>query len=192
MRIISWDKIIPDVLPEVAQAPKDTVRRHIVSAAGKFFTETGIWKQTLDPAKLRERKNTIELLPERGTRIVSISGVFDLTKNQKISRELYRSDSDLLTFFRTYAEDRMMQIAAAVKPTRSSSGLPESMYEDWGMAIAYGAIASLKSMRGREWEDATGAQVRLALFLDGIAEAKMEIARGGSSETQYMKPRWIG
>lgn len=192
MRLTPWEKIIPDVLPEVSQAPKPMVRSHIISAAGKFFTETGIWKQTLDPAKLRERKNTIELLPERGTRIVSISSVFDLTKSQQISRELYHSDSDVLTFLRTYAEDRMMQITAAVKPTRSSKGLPESMYEDWGMAIAYGAIASLKAMRGREWEDMAGAQARLALFLDYIAEAKGKVARGGSSETQFMKPRWIG
>lgn len=192
MRIVLWNKLLPEVLPEVAQAPKDIVRRHIISAAGQFFTKTGIWQQDLDPAKLKARRNKIELLPERGTRIVSILNIQNLTKNRPVSRNEYHSNGDVVTFARTYADDCMMQIVAAVKPTRSSAGLPESLYEDWGTAIVYGAIASLKVMRGREWEDLTGAQTRLALFNDYVAEAKGKIASGGSSETQLMQVEWIG
>ncbi|MCT4627940.1 hypothetical protein [Halodesulfovibrio sp.] len=191
MRVVKWDTIMPDVLPEVSEAPKAVVRRHIISASGKFFAETGVWRMPLDPVKLKAGRNQIELLPERGSRIVSILGVYDMTASRAIPRTEYSSDSDVLTLYRTYPDDHMLQISAALKPTRSSEGLQQGMYDDWADAIAYGAIASLKSMRGREWEDLTGAQVKLALFNDYIAEAKGKVAFTGSSETLFMTPGWI-
>ncbi|MBI9113139.1 hypothetical protein [Maridesulfovibrio ferrireducens] len=188
-----WKILVGYVQPEVATCPKGTIINEIRRAAIVFCQRTQVWREELDPLFFPAGIASAELEPPRGARVCEILVVTNLNGGVALIPEIqFSSTNDNLDLIDTPTLDTQLSVLAALKPTLASDGMPEGLIEDWGQYIAYGAIASLKAMRGREWEDIPGAQIKNELFEDGIASAKIKVITGGAKRSLTVKARSFG
>lgn len=187
MPISLWKELVNDVQPEVATCPKFTIINEIRRAAIKFCKESGVWEvelRTFVPANI----GRVILDPPDGARIQLVTEVTD--EYGSMDRDCYSVTSTSEDLILPPApENRWITVSVILKPTRKSEGMPESVIEDHGNIIAYGAIASIKAMSGQVWEDLTGAQIKKMLFDDGVADAKVDKLRGGVKRPLRVKSR---
>ncbi|OEU70155.1 MAG: hypothetical protein BA863_00915 [Desulfovibrio sp. S3730MH75] len=185
-----WKILMPYVLPEVDKCPKAQITNEIRRAAITFCQRTQIWREILDPLFFPADIASAELEPPRGARVCEVLVVTNLNGGVALTPEVqFSATSDTLDLIDTPTLDTQISVLAALKPTLLSTGIPEGLMEDWGQYIAYGAVASLKAMRGREWEDIPGAQIKNELFEDGIASAKIRVITGGAKRSLTVKAR---
>ncbi|WP_027178771.1 hypothetical protein [Maridesulfovibrio bastinii] len=183
-----WKTLVGYVQPEVATCPKGTIINEIRRAAIRFCRETAIWVEQLDPLFFPAGMDTADLDAPRGSRACMVTelkgenGVLDPQYD-------YSATPDMVKLINTPTINSQFEVKAVLKPTLSSDGMPEGLMEDWGEIIAYGAIASLKAMIGREWEDLSGAQIKMNLFNDGIADAIVDRLREGTNKPLRVKSR---
>ncbi|MBI9113173.1 hypothetical protein [Maridesulfovibrio ferrireducens] len=188
-----WKILMPYVLPEVDKCPKVQIVNEIRRAAIVFCQRTQVWREELDPLFFPAGIVSAELEPPRGARVCEIITVTNLNGGVALIPEVqFSSTSDTIDLIGIPTFDTQLSVLAALKPTLLSTGIPEGLMEDWGQYLAYGAVASLKAMRGREWEDLPGAQIKNELFEDGITSAKIRVITGGAKRSLTVKPRSFG
>ena len=184
-----WKVLMPYVLPVVDKCPKAQIVHEIRSAAITFCQETQIWQEDLDPLFFPEGIAEADVDPPRESRVCEIISIKTQDGEELTPGLNFTATLEAVTLTATPTVDTQLDIRAALKPTLASTGIPEGIMEDWGQKIAYGAIAALKAMRGREWEDVPGAQLNNQLFEDGMASAKYRVMIGGAKRGLKVKPR---
>lgn len=183
-----WKTLVSYVQPEVATCPKGTIINEIRKAAIYFCRETAVWTEQLDPVFFPAGLDTADLDAPSGSRVCMVTEMKG--ENGVLNPEYdYRATPESVTLSSVPATDAQYEVKAALKPTLMSEGMPEGLMEDWGEVIARGAVASLKAMRSREWEDLTGAQINKTLFDDGVAEAKVDRLREGTNKPLRVRSR---
>lgn len=71
-----------------------------------------------------------------------------------------------------------LRVNAALKPTRASTSFPDWVYQRYVETIAHGAKARLMLIPTKPYSDPKLGEWHRAQFNDGIAEAKIRVARG--------------
>ncbi len=189
MRIAPWKALLPYVLPEVDKCPKAQIINEIRRASIDFCQRSQIWQEELDQLFFLAGFATAEMDPPRETRICEVMSLRTLNNEYLTAGEHFKATTGTVFLSVTPTVDTKMIATAALKPTLTSTGLDEGIMEDWGYVIAYGAIASLKAMRGREWEDIPGAQIKNELFEEGVTSAKIRAVTGGAKRSLTVKSR---
>ncbi|BDQ36303.1 hypothetical protein SYK_06630 [Pseudodesulfovibrio nedwellii] len=189
MANVLWKTLLPYVLPEVDKCPKAQIVNEIRRAAITFCQRSQIWQKDLDYLFFPAGVATADLDPPQESRVCEVISVSHLNGEELIAGTHFTATTDIVTILVMISQDTKLIPTVALKPTLLSTGIPEGLMEDWGKDIAYGAVASLKAMRGREWEDIPGAQIKNELFEDGIASAKIRAITGGAKRSLQVKPR---
>ncbi|WP_027179452.1 hypothetical protein [Maridesulfovibrio bastinii] len=188
MANVLWKTLVPYVQPEVTTCPKGTIINEIRRSAIVFCESSSVWEESLDQLFFPAGLDTAGLDAPHGARVFLVTelkgkdGILD-------PRHDYYATASTVTLREKPSIDASYEVRALLKPTLSSDGMPEGLIEDWGLKIAYGAIASLKAMRGLEWEDLTGAQIKMKLFNDGIADARLSRLHGGTNKPLRVRSR---
>lgn len=184
-----WKTLLPYVLPEVDKCPKAQIVHEIRRAAIDFCQRSQVWHVDLDYLFYPAGVATAHLEPPREARVCEVLSVRTLGDQPLEPVENFTATTEAVTLVAVPTVDTKMIAHVALKPTLASTGMPEGIMEDWGREIAYGAIAALKAMRGREWEDVPGAQIKNELFEEGIAAAKIRVITGGAKRSLTVQPR---
>lgn len=184
-----WKTLLPYVLPEVISCPKAQIVNEIRRAAIDFCQRSQIWREDLDYLFFPAGVATADLDPPQDSRVCEVVSVSLLDGSTLEVGTHFTATTSVVSMRIMLDVDTKLIPTVALKPTLAAPGIPEELMEDWGYVIAYGAIASLKAMRGREWEDIPGAQIKNELFEDGIASAKIRAITGGAKRSLTVKPR---
>lgn len=189
MATAEWKTLLSYVRPEVDRCPKAQILNEIRRASITFFERSKVWQETLDQLYFPAGIDTAEVDPPRDTRVCQIVSLKRVDGTEVKAGSGFTASSEVIVLGHAPLEPVFMIPIAALKPTLSAQGVPEHLMEDWGLDIAYGAIASLKAMRGREWEDIPGAQIKNGLFNDGIYQAQRVAINGREKKAMRAKTK---
>lgn len=170
----SIEAILSVVLPQVIPCPKSIAMDALQMTSMDFFRETGVWTESLEADV--SAHDTV-LYPELPGSCV-ITNVLSLcVDGTEIEAGEYEATGKEIILKNCPSQNGLALITASLRPSRHSAELPEDILEEWGDALAFGAIAKLKSMSGLriEWTDASGAAVNNQLYQESLSIAKGRI-----------------
>ena len=78
----------------------------------------------------------------------------------------------------------------ALKPSMAATTFPDELFEQFGMDISKGALASLTLMANQPWSDQTTARVAAAEFLNAKAVTSRQVERGFATSGRKSATRW--
>lgn len=176
MGLTGLDSIARQVLPQVLPAPRGMVEDSIMYAAADFCDASEVWTDTFQEAIGYGEASCLPTLPS-GQRIARLLEVW--LGSSRLYPGEYEQAGDEIYFKFPVGQPAIVTVRAAIKPARFAGRLPESIVEEYGDVIAYGALAKIKAMSGQgiEWSDASGAGIALQMYNEGVARAKIAAIR---------------
>jgi hypothetical protein len=81
------------------------------------------------------------------------------------------------------------RVLYSVKPTSSSSSIPDSVGKEHRETIAHGALYRLQMMSGQPWSNPNAAGVNKQLFERGVGKVIRQVKYGFSGGSLTCKPR---
>lgn len=81
-----------------------------------------------------------------------------------------------------------LRVTVAIKPSRASTNVDDSIFERWAPVIGMGARALLHEQPNQPYTDGNSAMKYRALFKAGIDTAKLERSRGLTQSVQVLRP----
>jgi hypothetical protein len=172
----AWNDFLPSVLPSCKGVPISQARQEIRAAAIDFCEETLCWVEALDNVSVQA--SVIEYMldpPSNDTTIAALTEV----KRSEASTALtagthYAFDnvSATLTLLSTPGSAYTLEIKAALRPARTSAGIPAAIFEHFLDGIAARAKSRILGMVGHAWSDPQMAMLHEDTYLEKAAEAK--------------------
>jgi len=187
----------PYIRPYVPECPNVVIDEHLAESAARFCAETQCWRVNLEAANTEAGESLYDLDVPAGTDIEAIVSL-------EVDGSLVTPVLDALEAPSTTLDDRGKPTAyalfnetqvqfyptpdgaytfrglIAVKPKLTATAIDEFIYRNYGRAIAYGAVASLKLVPGKAWSDPAMAAAYEGLFGKGVADAKRRTFRNTS------------
>jgi hypothetical protein len=206
-----WSAFLPDLLPHVPECPEILAEHELRRAAQLFFEKTRAWKVELEAIPVAAGDVTIQVMPDDSKQeIVRIeSAWYDDKPLDILQHESYRSTSDWKDdtgtpceiCLLTPAEARLYPIpdAAAttglrcnvsVKPSDSSSGIPDNLFSKFRDAIVKGAKFQLMLYLNKPWSSPEMAVAFSRMFDADIAAATVSAARGFGAARIPSRIKW--
>lgn len=179
---MKFDKLLPLVLPKVRNVPKVAAVIEIRDAAICFFENTLAWQKTLDAVALAPGATEVAMVVPTGTVVTKVLSVVD----EHGTDVPYISDRTTVTV-EAAGVARTITANVALKPTATAEEFDDDLFDEFGGAIAKGAVAQLKAQGGAEWFDQAGAAVAMKLFEDAVASEKRKAFAGTRSGNIYVK-----
>jgi hypothetical protein len=191
----TWDRYLPDVLPEVIGCPNPTATRHLLRAAQRFCEETGCWRVDLDPvltspdmqfdipsgariARLWDASvdgRPIDIDTQNGTRLA------DRKAGLTGCDRLLTSDRVNFTILPTPADGLEVIVAVSLMPTDDAAGIPDEVGDEYSAVIAKGALSTLLAMNNVAWQNIGRAGDFAREFGNAIDTTAIRVARSYSS-----------
>ena len=190
---ISYESLLPEVLPMVAGCSDTLAENAIRSAAIEFCERTSAYQLELEPITTISNIYEYDLEPPTGTTVHKILWVThdgqDLEPltttllEQRVPR--WRTDNGLPVYFvkPTASLIWLVPIPSAqlvnstiirvvLKPTHTSTMSDESIMDEYRDAIVNGALFRLLRIPGKDWSDLQGAQLYSSLFESVVITAE--------------------
>lgn len=193
----TWNDFLPDVLPSCKGIPISQARTEIRKAAIDFCGETLCWKEDLD--ELTTTSGVTEYLldpPDSESAIVALVSVRrDSTSGHLLqpgSRYTFDAVSARFVLLDTPGSAFVLYINAAVKPSRTSSGLPDGLFEEYADGIAARAKARILGMPGHAWSDPQMSMYYNETYLNEAAKAKRRSSKQYSVGNSHVQWRSFG
>lgn len=198
----AWSTFYDWVMPEVPGVGEPMANRALCDAAIEFYKLSGLVVAQLAPITVIPGTATYDMVPPVGYDVSRIEEMFfgdmrlfpvsntDLARmyfnwvNVVGSPQYYMSEAS--SSFRLVPKpDPAMTFTDTIVPrvvlvpTRAATEIAEDwVYEDWGDAIAAGAVALLMQMPQKPWTDLTRAAGFADVFRRGATAAKADANRG--------------
>lgn len=175
-RMERLDSLLPQVLPQVDGCPASMARDALQFIASDFCKVAGVWERDLLEL-VPAGENRVPLHLPREARLASVLDT--ALEGARLSRESFAVGADEIVLRDAPCRDAELAARVTLRPARFASTVPEFLLEEWGDAMAFGALARLKTMSGVNvtWTDPQGAQVNLTLYNEGIYAARTRIFR---------------
>lgn len=178
------------VAPQLGHCPHIVMLDAMQTVGGDFFRRSEIWRETL-VAEVYAGEWFAELSAERGTAVVRVlelrlDGV--PLEGGRGFTVATAGDNATVEFAAPMDKTRTVYALAALRPARMADYFPDQFADEWGDVLAFGVLAKLKSMSGPYvgWTDPQGAALNLQLYEDGVARAKVQVARGRDSRKLFV------
>lgn len=193
MRMLSYETLTRRAVPFVQPCPAVVVLDAVQMVAVDFFRRTEAWRATFAETLFRGDR-LVELAPEREA---SVCRLLELTLDglPLVDGEDFRAEqagAGLCVAFRNPADsDRAVRARCVLAPRRLSERAPEVFLEEYGDTLLFGVLAKIKSMSGRHvgWSDPQAAQMNLSLYEQGVAQARIRLARRADGRRLTACPR---
>ncbi|MEG2004468.1 MAG: hypothetical protein RR014_00375 [Bilophila sp.] len=181
MKMSTYETLLQRIVPFVQPCMQVIVFDALQQIAVDFFTRTEIWQETLVET-LYHGNTFVELSPDKGIALSRIRNLLLDGAQLDGGTDFYveQAGSGLTIVFPfTMDTDRTVYAACAVRPARTATHIPDVFLEDWGDVLVFGTLAKLKSMSGHNvgWSDPEGAQINLALYEQGVTQARIRVVR---------------
>ena len=200
MVIIKYSELLDDVLPNLAADPSDPVTEYAIKRACiEFCAGSWIWKELSDPIDVTAGEAFYDLEPSNGA---DITAVMDVAYNGTplpaksvawLDANLpgWRSNTATPQYFTQVDTEQIilapvpaaalaagLTLTLAMEPSRSSTGLPKWIFNQYMYTLADGAMARLMLMPDKPWTNLANGQDRRQQFEAGIASARASAVAG--------------
>ena len=198
---ISYEALLPDILPMVSGCPDTLVRNSIRAAVIELCERASVYQTELDPVTTVANIYEYDLEPPSGTSVQKILWVSHLGKDvepitstlleQRIPK--WREGNGVPAYYvqqgsslfwlapvPTVTTVASTIVRAVLKPTHSSTACDDDVMNDYRDTKINGALFRLLRIPNKDWTELTGAQVYSALFNQGVTEAERK-ARGADT-----------
>lgn len=190
MPTVGYDEFLPYVQSYVPECPTVVVEQHLAEAAARFCKETYIWRVDIEEDTTIAGESLYDIDVPAGTVLEAILQfeVDGATINRVPDRYIEPNKSDTPakpdacaiyhgTQVRLYPPpDKAYTFrgVAAVKPSLTSGGVERFIYETYGRAIAFGAIAQLTAIPDKSWTNPTLSYDAGRAFHRGVDDARIQ------------------
>jgi hypothetical protein len=198
---ISYEALLPDILPMVPGCPDSLIKNNIRAAVIELCERASVYQAELDPLTTVGNIYEYDLEAPSGTAVQKILWITHEGKDlepltstlleQRIPKwregngvpEYYIQQGSALVWLApipTATGVSSTIVRAVLKPTHTSSACDDGVMNDYRDTIINGALFRLLRIPNKEWTDLQGASVYGSLFNEGtmIAERK---ARGADT-----------
>ncbi|MGE4469339.1 MAG: hypothetical protein AB7D47_04315 [Desulfovibrio sp.] len=207
MMRVDWRSFVPLVQLSTARCPIPVIVDRVRESAREFCQRTRLWTHCSLAADLYAGEAVYGLRPPAETDIgavlrVSARGreLVPLTPEAWRGRELARADCPecfivtepgMVHLWPEPAQDvpEALVVEVALLPAIASRCCPEFLLSRYGRVVAWGAQAQLMLIPDRAWTDPGGAALFERKYEDGIAGARIMVARGGAGARARVHPR---
>jgi hypothetical protein len=204
--VATWSDLHPDVLPYVPGCPDPVLDQETRQAAIEFFRRTRVWTEWLEPIYAAANLREYDLDLPAGSEVVRIEQAtrnespFEIEGFRYVSADpaqspqsgpLTLTTSDRVTVSLSQpvgAADRI-QLRVSLAPSRSSTGIADTLFSQHRQALAEGARHRLLRMPGPLHKPREAEEARL-LFERAVAAASVDGWRGHTNVTPRARPKW--
>lgn len=195
------------VRTEARGAPEFMIERAVRESVIEFCVKTDAYR--LEPEAIQiiagideydlttpagtELNHIIEIYRNRQTlRPVSYSRLLEVKGDgTQTGTPQYYSQRDNTLFYvaPVPADAETLSVLYSVKPTSTSTSIPDSIGKEYREAIVHGAIYRLQMMSGQPWSDMGGAQSNKSLFDTRVGQVIREVRYGYGGGALTVKSR---
>lgn len=192
-----------DILPYAPACPDMTIEAAIIAAAIQFCEESKAYQYDMDPISTVAGVGEYDLEPPSGAVVdrihsvkyngigldpVSMKGMTDRVPKRttwtSTPKYFLKNSSTTLLLGPIPAASLTngLEIRLILKPTRTSSSIPDELYDDYYEAILRLALYRILSIPRKDWSDPATARDQFALYQGELLRAKQRArqAEGGS------------
>ena len=185
MAKVTFESIVPDILPSVPECTDLIIIRAIRRASEEFLSKSLMWRVNLDdhPVVLGEIDVELEV-PSSDLRICQLKSasitdqdIPQISDGQKPPNST-KTFCSLIDFGRTLrltpipVADAELSLRAVLSTTSRSTSLDSVVAQEIHEHLIDGALARLYGMPGMPWSDNALAGFHLAVFQNSIIEAR--------------------
>lgn len=207
-------QFLSGVQPSVPGCDIATAISALRASAIDFCAESLIWRREADPTDIAADVSEYSFSPPTGAEVVTVMNILvDGNKVTPVSREdldTYRpswrdiaekipqyyflTGNSTLRLVGVPTEDLTdaLRVDVVLKPSRSSTEVPDTLYEDWFEPICAGALYRLQVMPDKTWTNGQLASYNLAQFRNGVTQAKNRRIRSRTLAARTIKPVKFG
>lgn len=193
----AFTQFFPEVLPYVPDVAEVAAENAIRQASIEFCERTRFWQEDLDAIPVIAKEGVYEIDTDNGVKFVDVMmGYYDnrllIPKSAEELSNLFRRNDWRTLISDPYYVTRVtptevqvvprpafrgsnLRIRAALAPTRGSSAVADSVYEEYLEVIAAGARARLYNTPKQPYFDRAVAQEYERKFRAGINEARIRV-----------------
>jgi hypothetical protein len=187
MATAAWSRFYPLILPNVPNCPTITVDQELAAVSADFCARTHLWRDSLEP----QNTTVDEALYDVDDFAVLESVLWILVDGEKLAhtdpRHMRQEDFERKgkpTHFWVVADrsirlfpipDDVYEIKGevALKPSRTSTGVEDWIYQTWADAIVSGVLWKLCSIVGKEWSNIDFAMMHKGIYERAITQARI-------------------
>jgi hypothetical protein len=198
---VPFEDFLPEVLQFTPDVPEHVAVNAVRNACIDFCAKTRYWQYTVPSMSTVDGKANYVLETPADTKMVGISFVYYDTnllvpKGADELADIYRMGNwqalkgqpqyytqvilpEIILVPTPYqTKTAVVSARVALAPTRSSTDIDASIYENYLVVIAHGAKAILYSTPGQPYYDKVLARESEIAFRAGIANAKIALSKG--------------
>lgn len=198
---ISYETLLPEILPMVPGCPDTLIENNIRAAVIELCEKASTYQAELDPLTTVANIYEYDLEAPAGTTVQKILWVTHAGKDiepltsalleQRLPKwregngvpEYYVQQSPSLVWLApipTVTSVSSTIVRAVLKPTHTSTACDDSVMNDYRDTIINGALFRLLRIPNKDWSDLQGASVYGQLFSQGVENAERK-ARGADT-----------
>jgi hypothetical protein len=213
MSIVSYDKFLDEVMPEVPGVTLAQAKAAIRNSAIEFCKRSWCWNMEIDAFDLEANVADYDLESPANNSVISAIMVLyykgkqiDATARGELEklhtnyrtvignpRNYLRNTPDTISFYPVPAADEAGAIRGnvALSPTRTSTGVERFIFENWLEQIAHGAKARLFVMNNVPWRNPQHGAFHQAAFDSACASVKLGVQKGLSRSRMRTKAHFF-
>lgn len=190
------------VAPYVNGAPFGTIIYHLREAAIDFCTKTLCWRVTLAPVltvvdkgeytlKMPDQSKLVKLLRYKFDNREQTEGIASPDQGAALLEQASSADAiwteDRLNFKVCpvpKTADKEMVVTLALKPSADATTIPSNIFEDFGTAIAEGAIGRIAAIPRQSFSDLQQSAMFTGKFNDEIDRVASAVSAGFGRSTR--------
>lgn len=205
---ISYEALLPEILPMVPGCPDTLVENNVRSSAIEFCQRSNAYQAELDPVTTVGNIFEYDLEPPSGTSVQKILWVTHLGKDiEPITTTLleqrlpkWRENNGVPEYFVQQTSSTFLLVPiptstavsstilrAVLRPTHTSTSCDDAVMSDYRDTIINGALFRLLRMPNKEWSDLQTAGVYGQLFTKGIEEAERRSRNADTAVARKVK-----
>lgn len=194
------------VLSEVPGCPEFTAERAIRDACIDFCARTDIYRAEVQTLIVSAGITEYELDAPTGTEPNHVKGI--LRAGRPLTASTYEdvitlielSDRSYPQVYAQYdnanlligpkpAERETLKVLYTLKPTQSSTSIPDTIGLEWREALVSGALFRLQMMSGQPWLNPNAANANAQIYERAVAKAIRQAKYGHSGSPLTVTPR---
>ncbi len=195
------------IKPEVQGAPDFLIERAVRDSSIDFCARTDIYTAEPEEVIIVAGVNEYSVSLPSGTELNHIIDVYndkqalqpvgyselEMRLGNETDRAVprYYSQRDNTDFYLAPVPDatRTLKVVFSVKPTATSSSIPDSIGRENREAITHGALYRLQMMSGQPFSNGSAAQMNNQLFEKAVGRAARQVKYGFAGGSLTCKPR---
>ena len=194
------------VLCDVPGCPEFTAERAIRDACIDFCARTDLYKAEVQTLIVSAGITEYELDAPTGTEPNHVKAI--LRKGRPLAASTYedaimlieQSDRSYPQYYAQYdnanvligpkpVERETLKVIYTLKPTQSSSSIPDTVGNEWRETLVSGALFRLQMMSGQPWLNPNAANANAQIYERGIAKAIRQAKYGHGGAPLTVTPR---